>query len=111
MDCIFCKIISKEIKSEFIYEDELMIIIRDLAPKAKNHFLAIPKEHFPLLSEMTQKQTENVGKCLKRVSELTQLLELKNGYRIVINQGKDAGQTVFLLHIHILSGEPLSLTF
>ena len=111
MDCIFCKIISKEFQSEFIYQDNLMIIIRSIEPKAKNHFLAIPKEHFSSLSEMTTKQAENVGRCIKKISELTELLELKNGYRLIVNQGKDAGQTVFHLHIHILSGEPLKLDF
>ncbi|MBP5308956.1 MAG: histidine triad nucleotide-binding protein [Clostridia bacterium] len=106
-DCLFCKFVSGEIPVNKVYEDENMIVIRDINPQAKNHFLAIPKEHFKLLADATVKQIETVGKCLKKISELSDLLELKNGYRLVINQGDDAGQTVFHLHVHILSGQKM----
>ena len=106
-DCLFCKFVSCEIPVNKVYEDENMIVIRDINPQAKNHFLAIPKEHFKLLADATVKQIETVGKCLKKISELSDLLELKNGYRLVINQGDDAGQTVFHLHVHILSGQKM----
>lgn len=109
-DCLFCKIISGEIPADFVYQDEDMIIIRDIAPKAKNHFLCIPKSHFKLLEEMTEEQSEMLKKCLKKIPTLKQKLQLENGYRLVINQGDDAGQTVFHLHIHILSGQKMGWT-
>lgn len=107
-DCLFCKFVSGEIPVDKVYEDNDMIIIRDINPQAKNHFLAIPRQHFKLIADATPEQTEIIGRCLKKISELSDLLELKNGYRLVINQGDDAGQTVFHLHIHILSGQKMN---
>ena len=107
MDCLFCKFVSGEIPIQKVYEDSDFIIIKDIAPQAKNHFLAIPKQHFKLLSEATEEQSLMVGKMLKKISTLTKELELENGYRLVINQGDDAGQTVFHLHVHILSGQKM----
>ena len=107
MDCLFCKFVSGEIPVNKVYEDNDFIIIRDIAPKAKNHFLAIPKKHFKLLAEMTEEDSLTVGRILKKIPTLSNLLELDNGYRLVINQGDDAGQTVFHLHIHILSGQKM----
>jgi diadenosine tetraphosphate (Ap4A) HIT family hydrolase len=109
-NCIFCKIIKGEIPATKMYEDENMIIIKDIEPKAKNHFLCIPKSHFKLLAEMDEKQSEMVKACLKKIPTLTKELGLDNGYRLVINQGDDAGQTVFHLHIHILSGQKMGWT-
>lgn len=109
-NCLFCKIIAGEIPSTKMYEDDDMIIIKDIEPKAKNHFLCIPKSHFKLLAEMTDEQAEKVKRCLKKIPTLAKELGLENGYRLVINQGDDAGQTVFHLHIHILSGQKMSWT-
>ena len=69
-DCLFCKIIAGEIPATKIYEDENMIIIKDIDPKAKNHFLCIPKSHFKLLAEMDEKQSEMVRKCLLTIPKL-----------------------------------------
>ncbi len=109
-DCIFCKIIRGEIPSTKVYEDDYMLIFKDIEPKAKNHFLCIPKSHFKLLSEMDECQSEMLLKCLKKIPELKKELGLENGYRLVINQGEDAGQSVFHLHIHILSGQKMGWT-
>ena len=110
MDCLFCKMISGEIPVNKVYEDQDMIIIRDIDPKAKNHFLCIPKSHFKLLAEMNEEQSLMVKRCLQKIPTLKNELELENGYRLVINQGDDAGQTVFHLHIHILSGQKMGWT-
>lgn len=110
MDCLFCKIIAGDIPSEKVYEDENMVIIKDIDPKAPNHYLCLPKEHFKLLSEMTDRQAAMLGGCIKRIAELRELLHLEKGYRLVVNQGDDAGQTVFHLHIHILSGKKMGWT-
>ena len=106
-DCLFCKFAKGEIPVNKVYEDEDFIVIRDVNPQAKNHFLAIPKTHFKLLSEMSENDAERLKRILKKIPTLEKELELKNGYRLVINQGDDAGQTVPHLHIHILSGQKM----
>lgn len=106
-NCIFCKIINGEIPSKKLYEDELMMIIEDISPKAKKHYLAIPKKHYKLFSEMTEADAADLGKCIHTIGELAVSLGLTGGYRFVVNQGDDAGQTVFHLHIHLLGGQKL----
>lgn len=106
-DCLFCKFANGEIPVNKVFENEDFVIIRDINPQAKNHFLAIPQKHFKYLAEMTEEDGELVGRILKTIPALEDLLELKNGYRLVINQGDDAGQTVPHLHIHILSGQKM----
>ena len=106
-NCIFCKIINKRIPSEFLYEDERMIIVRDIDPKAKRHYLAIPKKHYAALSEMDAEDTAQLGYVFSAIAREAKNLGLENGYRLIINQGADAGQTVFHLHIHILGGQAL----
>ncbi|MDE6667761.1 MAG: histidine triad nucleotide-binding protein [Clostridia bacterium] len=106
-DCIFCKIIRGEIPSSKVYEDDKMLVFKDIEPKAKVHLLAIPKNHFKLLSEMDKERSEILNYMLKKIPEIANESGLKNGYRLVINQGDDAGQTVFHLHVHILGGETL----
>ncbi len=106
-DCLFCKFANGELETKKVYEDENMIIIRDIAPKAKNHFLMIPKEHYALLEEMTDAQAEKFLACIKKLKALKKELELDDGFRIVINQGENAGQTIHHVHVHILSGEKL----
>ena len=107
-DCIFCKIISGEIKSNIVYEDETMVIFPDISPKAKIHLLAVPKLHYPLISDIGD---DLISKMLSKIASLAPSLGLDNGYRIVINQkgstGNDAGQEVMHLHIHILGGQKL----
>ena len=109
-DCLFCKIIAGEIPATKMYEDQNMIIIKDIDPKAKNHFLCIPKRHFKLLADMNLEDSEMLKKCFEKIPTLEKELGLENGYRLIINQGDDAGQTVFHLHIHILSGQKMGWT-
>ena len=106
-DCVFCKIIGGEIPSKRYYEDERMIIVADIDPKAEKHYLAIPKKHYKLLSEMTDDDRDDLGKIMSTIAAKADELGLKGGYRLVINQGDDAGQTVFHLHIHILGGQKM----
>ncbi len=109
-DCLFCKIIAGEIPSQKMYEDDKMIIIKDIDPKANKHYLCIPKTHFKLLAEMTDEQAEFVKHCFKTIPTLEKTLGLEGGYRLIINQGDNAGQTVFHLHIHILAGQKMGWT-
>ena len=107
-NCIFCKIIAGEIPSPRLYEDDKMIVIRDIEPKAKCHYLCIPKTHFALLNEMDEAKAEIVKHCFTVIPTLEKELGLEGGYRVIINQGADGGQTVPHLHIHLLGGEKLS---
>lgn len=107
-NCVFCKIIAGEIPSKRYYEDDDFIIIKDLEPKAKLHYLCIPKTHYPLLSMLSDLEAERLKRIFKRIPALADGLGLGGGYRIIINQGDDAGQTVHHLHIHLLGGEKLS---
>ena len=106
-NCIFCKIMKGDIPSKKAYEDEEMIIIHDIEPKAKLHYICIPKTHFARLKEMDDEKAALVARCLQKVSSLEEKLGLQDGYRVIINQGENGGQTVHHLHIHLLGGEPL----
>lgn len=107
MDCLFCKFASGDIPVSKVYEDEDFFVIRDINPMCKNHFLAIPKKHYKYLADMTKEDALVLSRILAKLPTLKSELELENGYRLVINQGDDAGQTVPHLHIHVLSGEKM----
>ena len=109
-DCIFCKIANGEIPSTKLYEEEDMIIIKDLNPQAPVHLLLIPKEHYANIIEMSDAQAQTLAKCVKKLSALTDQLGLQNGFRLVSNKGEDGCQSVGHLHIHILGGAKLSDT-
>ena len=106
-NCIFCKIAAGEIPSPKLYEDDKIFIIKDIEPKAKLHYLCIPKTHFALLSEMDEAKAELVKHCFQVIPTLEEKLGLQEGYRMIINQGFNGGQTVPHLHIHLLGGEVL----
>lgn len=106
-NCIFCKIIQGKIPSAKVYEDEEMLVFRDIEPKAKVHLLAIPKTHFATIAEADGRGMEIISHMLSKIPGIAASNGCENGYRIVINQGADAGQTVFHLHLHILGGQTL----
>ena len=106
-DCIFCKINEGIIPSKKYYEDDLMFIIADIEPKAKLHYLMIPKKHYKLLADMTEEDSQNLAKCLAKLPEIAPSLGLSGGFRLTINQGDDAGQTVHHLHVHVMGGQEL----
>ncbi len=106
-NCIFCKIIAGEIPSAKVYEDDDMLIFKDIEPKAKIHLLCVPKEHFAYLAELDEKRAALVGRMLQKIASMQKALGIENGYRLVVNQGENAGQTVHHLHVHILGGETL----
>ena len=103
-ECIFCKIVKKEIPSELIYEDSKIIAFNDISPVAPEHILVIPKEHFATIEDV--EKTEIFSHLFSKVCEIAKLKGLKD-YRIIINKGEKAGQTVFHLHIHIIGGRDL----
>ena len=107
-NCVFCRIIKGEIPAAKVYEDEKMCVFKDLEPKAKVHLLAVPKTHFKLLEEMGESEEQKLSYMLSKIPQIAAGNGCNNGYRLIINQGDDAGQTVFHLHVHILGGEKLS---
>ena len=100
-DCIFCKIINGDFGTEFVYENEFAVVFKDINPKADTHLLVVPRLHVESLNELDDESL--LGKLMLTVKEVTKKLGIKS-YRTVINTGKEAGQEVFHLHIHILSG-------
>lgn len=107
-NCIFCKIANGEIPSTKLYEDDDMVIIKDLNPQAPIHLLLIPKKHYADIVEMSDSDAQTLAKCVKKLSTLVNELGLQNGFRLVSNKGADGRQSVGHLHIHILGGAPLS---
>ena len=110
-DCIFCKIIKGEIKSDFLYETDSFVVINDISKMAKKHFLIIPKMHFAHLKDIDEEKSKIVAEIMLRMKEIEKVLGLEQGYRLVINQRQNGGQTVNHLHMHILGGEKLSDKF
>ncbi len=106
-DCIFCKIIRGEIPAEKVYEDDDAIVFKDIEPKAAVHLLAVPKTHFALLSEAGKEGKTAIARMLEKIPDIALQNGCSEGYRLVINQGEAAGQTVRHLHVHILGGEKL----
>lgn len=98
-DCIFCKIINGDFGTEFVYENEYCAVFKDINPKAPVHLLVVPRVHVESLNELEDKNL--MGELLMAVKETTKKIGLKS-YRVQINTGKEAGQEVFHLHIHIL---------
>lgn len=103
-DCIFCKIANKEIPTELVYENEHVVAFNDINPAAPVHILVIPKAHVESLKELDDKNL--MAELLSGVREVTKKLGITD-YRTVINTGKGAGQEVFHIHLHIISGRPL----
>ena len=102
-DNIFLKIINKEIPADIVYEDDISIAFNDISPQAPTHILIIPKKVISKLSESTEKDENLLGHLLVVAKKITEEKNIKD-YRLVINNGVEAGQTVFHLHIHILAG-------
>jgi histidine triad (HIT) family protein len=106
-DCIFCKILKGEIPSVKVYEDDYVYAFRDVNPQAETHILVIPREHITGISAVSGENSALAGKCLEAAAKIGQQENL-DSYRVISNCGAGAGQTVFHLHFHILSGEGLS---
>ncbi len=107
MDCLFCKIISGEIKSEIVYNDDEIVGFKDIKPEAPIHLIFIPKKHISKLSEIEEKDVNLKYKLFLRISEYANKSGLKEGYRVIINCGKQGGQVIPHLHIHLLSGRQM----
>ena len=107
--CLFCKIAAGEIPSTKVYEDELVLAFRDIAPMAPTHILVIPKAHIPSVDGITAENSSVVAHIFEVIPTIAKAEGLENGYRVVSNCGPDAGQSVHHLHFHILGGKQLTL--
>lgn len=107
MDCIFCEIIKGNIPSTKVYEDESVIAINDLKPQMPTHILIIPKKHIACVNDITEEDVNLVGHIFFVAKKIAEKLGLENGYRIINNCGKNAGQTVMHLHFHMLAGSEM----
>lgn len=108
-DCLFCKIIAGDIPSTKVYEDELVLAFRDIAPQAPAHILVIPKEHIASVAEINENNSAVVSHIFEVIAKIAKEEKLDSGYRVVSNCGDDAGQTVHHLHFHILGGKKLNV--
>ena len=107
-ECIFCKIIKKQIPCDIVYEDDKVIGFKDISPEAPVHVVIIPKQHIADLNSLKQDEAEIIGHIFIVAKEIAKTLGVaENGYRIVSNCGKQGGQTVDHLHFHLLGGRML----
>ena len=104
MSTLFSKILDGEIPAEFIYQDEQLVVIKDIYPKAPVHVLMIPRKPIISLDDLDEDDQTLIGYMMMKVPEVAAQLGLKEGYRTIINTGKGGGQEIFHLHIHILGG-------
>lgn len=106
-NCIFCKIVSGEIPSKKVYEDELCCGFLDNAPKAPVHVLFVPKEHIASASEINQESEALVGHIFSAIARYAREEGFSDSFRVVTNCGESAGQSVFHLHFHVLAGQAM----
>jgi len=108
MDCLFCKIISGEIPSKKVYEDEQVYAFYDINPQAPVHILVVPKMHIESAAEITSENSAVVAHIFEVIAKLAKAFSLGEGFRVVSNVGKHGAQTVKHLHFHVLGGKQMS---
>lgn len=107
-DCLFCKIIQGEIPSQKLYEDDDIFAFWDISPQAPKHFLVIPKKHISGPTGISEDDEALIGKVLRKAAELAKENGTPDNFRFVMNNGEEAGQTVFHIHLHVLGGRPMN---
>jgi histidine triad (HIT) family protein len=106
-DCLFCRIVADEIPSTRVHEDDLVIAIRDIAPRAPTHILILPREHIASAAELTDEHGPLLGRLFGAAAEIARSEGIADaGYRLVANVGRWGGQTVDHLHVHLMGGRP-----
>lgn len=107
-DTIFGKIIRREIPADIVYEDNSTLAFKDTSPQAPTHILIIPKKLIDMPQNITTQDLEIVGNLFFAAKEIAKKLNITNGYRLVMNNGEEAGQSVFHIHLHFLAGRKLN---
>jgi len=106
-DCLFCRIVAREIPATLVHETDRVLAFRDISPQAPVHVVVIPKDHHADLSALTAADPALAGELLAAVADVARAEGLTAGFRTVLNTGADAGQTVFHVHVHVLGGRGL----
>ena len=108
-DCLFCRIIAGEIPATMVYQDETLVVIKDINPQAPLHVLIIPRRHIPTLNDLSPRDDALVGSMFRRAAALAKENGYhERGYRTVFNTNRGAGQSVFHIHLHLLAGRALT---
>lgn len=111
MDCIFCQIVSGEVPSELVYQDEELVAFRDISPMAPTHLLIITRRHIACIADVSEAGLPVIGRMVNVANQLARSEGIaQSGYRLVVNCGQDGGQVIPHLHIHLLGGRRLSDT-
>ena len=106
-DCLFCKIIAGDIPADIVYQDDELLVFKDINPKADVHLLMIPKQHIDSLVQLNASHHDLISKMMLKLPQLAKDQGLDGGFRTIINTGKEGGQEVFHLHMHLLGGKNL----
>jgi histidine triad (HIT) family protein len=106
--CIFCKIVAKQVPSQIVHEDADCVAFRDLHPQAPTHVLIVPKKHLRSLNELQTADAALAGRLLLVAKQIAEAEGVEEGWRLVVNCGASAGQSVWHLHLHLLGGRPLT---
>ena len=109
MDCIFCRIVAGKVPSQVLYQDEEIFVFRDINPMAPTHVLVIPKKHIDSLADVADEEAPLIGRMVKIANRIAREEDVaESGYRLIISSGKEGGQIVPHLHMHLLGGRNLS---
>jgi len=107
-DCLFCKIINRDIPASVLYEDDSVLAFSDVNPQAPTHILLVPKRHISSLNDLTPEDDQLVGELIRRATAIATARGIAtSGFRTVFNTNRDAGQTVFHIHLHLLGGRSM----
>ena len=106
-DCLFCKIIAGDIPADIVYQDDKVLVFKDINPKADVHLLMIPKLHIESLDKLDESHNDLMAYMMLKLTEIAHDQGLSGGFRTIINTGKEGGQEVFHLHIHLMGGKNL----
>lgn len=108
-DCLFCKIINRELPADIVFEDDEMLAFNDINPQAPTHMLIIPKKHYATVNELTETEIDLPGKLVLRAKTLASEKGIaESGYRLIMNCNVQGGQTVYHIHMHLLGGRQLT---
>jgi histidine triad (HIT) family protein len=109
MSCLFCRIIAGEIPGTFLHQDDRLVVLQDINPQAPLHALVIPRQHIATLNDLSAEDDGLVGEMVRRAALVAREKGVaEGGYRAVLNCNREAGQTVFHIHLHVIGGRPMA---
>jgi len=109
-DCLFCKIVGRELDSDIVFEDDHVLAFRDISPQAPTHILVVPKRHVSTVNDLADGDAELVGRMVLRARALAAAEGIaEKGYRLVMNCNQQGGQTVYHIHLHLMGGRPMTM--